>query len=565
MIAVYHSHGERQLQDNSTEDPLIRLLVTLPRGWTLKPGQTVYLYVRTNNPWSFLQGHPFSVVWWNDARRENGRTDDEDLGQDLSILGKDGIRREEPVTEVESNVGNPFAFWLLVQPRWGFTKDLAAYGTSTKLRAVVDGPYGGDFNFKDYGHVILFAQGIGIAAQIPYMRQFFYGSLNGILPVRRISLIWETTERNLVTVEPWMTHLLTQDHDDYSRTLMLNIKLHVLDKQSGLRYGRRVSSFAGPMNVKDILSEEFQAQRGKTLITGHFYISNEIFHNAQLQDSVFFQTLFLKQMKPLSPRMFTFNTIEPNQHDFVSGFNPTPLREYHRRQHILASPLLIKIFNACKSNTASDPDAGAAKEQILAINIHIRELNAQNNLDSNFCTIAVDVFLYAWSNQDLNQYLHDFCRIHYLPVGWACQPPELYSRYQPYTCRYWEDCDWHIPTLLFNFVWQLRKADVNSDIIDDQETIVIEYGFEFNRRVSKFHSLHGNQTSTVGYIQTDNILRLLNNLGNCYSSKDKSGYETSRTNLRRECLLHNYPLCWVPDTFSLELSKKNLWFSREIV
>ncbi|KAH8748345.1 hypothetical protein BGZ57DRAFT_739465, partial [Hyaloscypha finlandica] len=56
----------------------------------------------------------------------------------------------------------------------GFTQSLPS-GSSpsqpTELRAIVEGPYGKEIHLDEYGIVLLFATGIGIAGQLPYVKQ----------------------------------------------------------------------------------------------------------------------------------------------------------------------------------------------------------------------------------------------------------------------------------------------------------------------------------------------------------------------------------------------------------
>ncbi|RDH35880.1 hypothetical protein BDQ94DRAFT_158058 [Aspergillus welwitschiae] len=483
------------------------------------------------NPWSITQGHPFSVVWWHEEPRlPTDPSNDEELGRELSILGRSGTASAESIMEPITE--RPFTFWLLIQPRWGLTKHLAAYGSSTKLRAIVDGPYGGNYDLKEYGHVIMFAQGIGIAAQIPYIRYLLYGSLRGELPVRRISLIWETHSCNLATVSPWMRHLLMEDFDNYTKTLMLNIKLYIPDVMNNEQYGRRVRSFAHRVNIKEVLPKELQHDRGKILITG----------------------LHCHHILDVSNLMRKASAVCPDSLHAASG--PLPLLDYHRRLHVLAGPLILETFYAVQNNATEGHKAKAALQQISAINAQIRRGNSESNLQIELGVIDIDIFTYAWSGPGLGYYLYDFCRLQHYPVEWARQPPQLHCVYRPYKSRYWDDCNWHTPKLLFSFVWQLRKARETPEIIDDQETIILQHGLTFNRLVVKLHSLHGNINSMVGLIQTDDILQYLKDLANSLNSEDRLGYEKIRDDLRKTCILHGYPCLWIPGTYSQETASK---------
>lgn len=190
-----------QLHDGKAPPDTFKACVLLPRGWRVFAGQTIYIYIRTMKFWSLTQGHPLSIAWWQKptgkiathrALDENALQDLRNMGQDWNSLSKTSPGKSD--SEVINDDNDPFTIWLLVRPEWGLTHDLAAYSSSTQLLAIVDGPYGGHMRLKQYGHVVMFAQGIGITAQMSYLRTFFYGSLAGELPTRRISVIWETQE-----------------------------------------------------------------------------------------------------------------------------------------------------------------------------------------------------------------------------------------------------------------------------------------------------------------------------------------------------------------------------------
>ncbi|KAI9039858.1 NADPH oxidase family protein [Aspergillus affinis] len=213
---------------------------------------------------SFIQAHPFSVAWWNapELSCRAHRAPDSELLNDLNTLYKGA---NLPSSNDEND--GPFVIWLIVQAQWGLTKQLASYGSYTNLRAIIDGPYGCPPRLERFGHVVMFTQGIGIAAQMPYIRESFYGSLGGRFPIRRLSLIWETNEEELSMVKQWIEHMLREDHDNHSKTMMLDFQLYVVNGDMNLRYGRRVRRFASTIHIESVLIEELQGRRGKMLIT----------------------------------------------------------------------------------------------------------------------------------------------------------------------------------------------------------------------------------------------------------------------------------------------------------
>lgn len=96
--------------------------------------------------------------------------------------------------------GNGASIALLLRPRPGFTRKLRDHiEPGRKSLAWIDGPYGpssvGSCGLSgevgDYGHVFMVATGIGIAAQIPYIKELLDGRRLGRVRTQRISLVWQ--------------------------------------------------------------------------------------------------------------------------------------------------------------------------------------------------------------------------------------------------------------------------------------------------------------------------------------------------------------------------------------
>jgi predicted ferric reductase len=143
----------------------IEIVLFPARPWKVQAGERVNLWVPSAGLFSLFQMHPFVVAWW----------DNKDMGSLASIT-------------------------LLVRPRFGFTsrlKDLS----DTRHAAWIDGPYGPNrivnmtrSKIPDFGHLFMIATGIGVAAQIPYMKQLVEGYRHGAVRTQRITLIWQLDE-----------------------------------------------------------------------------------------------------------------------------------------------------------------------------------------------------------------------------------------------------------------------------------------------------------------------------------------------------------------------------------
>jgi predicted ferric reductase len=137
----------------------VHVHIRLSRPWQHRAGQYVYLSIPGVSHTSFVQSHPFFVPWWY-----------RDAKGDFIVL--------------------------IVEKRKGFTQDLFHNATNdldqyNKMRAVIEGPYGKELDLKSYGTVLLFATGIGIAGQLPYITQLLDGYYNFGEKNRKIALFWE--------------------------------------------------------------------------------------------------------------------------------------------------------------------------------------------------------------------------------------------------------------------------------------------------------------------------------------------------------------------------------------
>jgi predicted ferric reductase len=133
-----------------------RVDITVPRPWPVEAGQSIFLSIPRLGVFTGLRGHPFMISWWE--RNHKGLT--------LS---------------------------LLVESRAGFTAELDKHA-NTPLRAYIDGPYGKAHGFGEYGTVIMFATGIGIAGHMPYIKELVNGYNSCEVMTRRVLLIWQISK-----------------------------------------------------------------------------------------------------------------------------------------------------------------------------------------------------------------------------------------------------------------------------------------------------------------------------------------------------------------------------------
>ncbi|KAJ9386300.1 hypothetical protein DTO063F5_3814 [Paecilomyces variotii] len=191
-----------------------------PRPWKVQAGQYVYIRAPGVRLLSFAESHPYSIIWW-----ENGP---DDKAVSISVLAK-----------VES----------------GFTKALSA-SPYTRLRVLIDGPYGEHKDIQSYSSILMVAAGIGIAAQLSYVKEMVGQLRTSEIPIhhKRISLVWQLDEEyHQDWVCNWMDKLLDED----SKTMALVYSLYVLNNTdvssrdgNRVRVGRRGAIFYGKPDLR---------------------------------------------------------------------------------------------------------------------------------------------------------------------------------------------------------------------------------------------------------------------------------------------------------------------------
>lgn len=163
----------QRLDRQQLNHDIIQIDLELNRHVRIKEGQYIGLWIPAVGKLSFLQVHPFIVTSWAEGDTRHLR--------------------------------------LLVEPRRGWTKKLLRYAklsSGSPCRALFTGPYGTSISTRNCGIVLLVASGVGIVAQIPYLKQLVHDYNACRTLTRRIHLIWQ-----LETMGMLYTHTATEMYD----------------------------------------------------------------------------------------------------------------------------------------------------------------------------------------------------------------------------------------------------------------------------------------------------------------------------------------------------------------
>ncbi|KAF4123307.1 FAD-binding domain [Geosmithia morbida] len=238
----------------------VRVSITLARPWRFQAGQHAYLYMPSISLW---QSHPFSVAWADGT---------DDLASD-KLASTIQERRAMQKMQVS----------FVIRGRTGFTNALykKAAATSTgklETKCWVEGPYGAKHPLDSYGTVVLFAGGVGVTHQVPYVKELVAGFADGTVATRRLLLVWTIqSPEHLEWIRPWMTEILSMDR----RRDVLRIMLFVSQPRSSKEIhspSSTVQMFPGRPNISTLLSMEQEQQVGAMAVSvcGPGALSDEV-------------------------------------------------------------------------------------------------------------------------------------------------------------------------------------------------------------------------------------------------------------------------------------------------
>ncbi|GAM84833.1 hypothetical protein ANO11243_028350 [Dothideomycetidae sp. 11243] len=227
----------------------MRVTLRLARPWKFKPGQHVFLYIPTIGWWT---NHPFSLAWSSEQ-------------QDVFTEKGLPLNRQDVLSIRKTSMS------LIIRRRTGFTDKLWAKAEKSlngkfSIRAFVEGPYGSQ-DLSSYGTVLLFAAGVGITHQVPFLRSLVADYSNSTGAVRRVTLVWIIqSPEHLEWIRPWMTDILGME----GRRDVLRILLFITRPRSTKEIqslSASVQMFPGKPDVNAILAQQQQQQVGAMAVT----------------------------------------------------------------------------------------------------------------------------------------------------------------------------------------------------------------------------------------------------------------------------------------------------------
>ncbi|KAL8818769.1 MAG: hypothetical protein Q9223_002671 [Gallowayella weberi] len=227
-----------------------RVTLKMARPWVFRPGQYAFITVPSVGLWT---SHPFSIAWSNNSSDEKNP----DAEKGYQITADDILSSSQEKTSMS----------LIIRRRSGFTDKLfekaerSAAGI-TAVSALVEGPYGGLASLQSYGTVMIFAGGVGITHQVPFVRELVAGYASGTLAARKVVLVWVIqSPEHLEWIRPWMTTILAME----KRRDILRIQLFVTRPRSTKEIhspSATVQMFPGKPNVDTLIEMEAENQIG---------------------------------------------------------------------------------------------------------------------------------------------------------------------------------------------------------------------------------------------------------------------------------------------------------------
>lgn len=200
--------GMTEVHVEALEGGACRATFYIPHSWTSKPACHLYAYIPAVSLW---MSHPFSIAWVEQGQLQRRPSTFVPFSSPSTVMGSpDASRRASSsktfnhsvVTSCDAEL-QPFpkakkkaaALTCIMAARSGMTSVLYRRARSApngilRLRAFVEGPYGGLDSLRSYATVLLFAGGAGITHQLSHMRDLISGFEAGTCATRKLILVW---------------------------------------------------------------------------------------------------------------------------------------------------------------------------------------------------------------------------------------------------------------------------------------------------------------------------------------------------------------------------------------
>ena len=164
------------------------------------------------------------------------------------------------------------------------------------LRAWIDGPFGSPPDFAQYGTVLLIATGIGIATQLPFLKEIVKASSEWTTNNRRLFCMWELEhegelsnddclmnadliEADVDWVKAWIDEILDEDRRNDKKTRcgcgkpvikdvgVLRIMLYNREDHT---YGHndRLSETSRRLSPEEVIRDQINNRQGRMMVSG---------------------------------------------------------------------------------------------------------------------------------------------------------------------------------------------------------------------------------------------------------------------------------------------------------
>jgi len=279
---LYYNISHRSMTElhvEALEGGACRATFYIPHSWTSKPACHLYAYIPAVSLW---MSHPFSIAWVEQGQLQSRPSTFVSLSStSAAVASPDSSPRasfskafnpsvvtacdpeSQPLPHVKKKAA---ALTCVMTCRTGMTAQLYRRAQNApngilRLRAFVEGPYGGLDSLRSYATVLLFAGGVGITHQLSHMRDLITGFEAGTCATRKLTLVWSVKSiEQAFWVYPFLEELM--DMPRAGRT----VKIVIYVSRGGAvgQKDERTKESEKEVKVRDLVEGNLRTGRPKT-------------------------------------------------------------------------------------------------------------------------------------------------------------------------------------------------------------------------------------------------------------------------------------------------------------